>query len=44
LNASVAVKWLLIDEPLTAEALQVEQDFRDGQVEVLLIPEFACGK
>ncbi|MCC6038464.1 MAG: type II toxin-antitoxin system VapC family toxin [Armatimonadetes bacterium] len=40
LNASVVVKWLLIDEPLTAEALQVEQDFRDGQVEALLIPEF----
>jgi predicted nucleic acid-binding protein len=40
LNASMVVKWLLIDEPLTAEALQVEQDFRDGQVEALLIPEF----
>ncbi len=40
LNASVVVKWLLIDEPLTAEALQVEQDFRNGQVEALLVPEF----
>jgi len=39
LNASVVVKWLLPDEPLAADALRVEQDFRNGQVEALLVPE-----
>ena len=39
-NASVVVKWLLPDEPLAAGALRVEQDFRNGQVEALLVPEF----
>jgi hypothetical protein len=31
LNASVVVKWLLIDEPLTTEAMQIECDFREGE-------------
>jgi predicted nucleic acid-binding protein len=39
LNASVVVKWLLTDEPLVPEARQIEQAFRDGQIEELLIPE-----
>jgi len=33
------VKWLLTDEPLVSEARQIEQAFRDGQIEELLIPE-----
>ncbi|MFA0733150.1 MAG: hypothetical protein LKKZDAJK_002957 [Candidatus Fervidibacter sp.] len=33
------MKWLLTDEPLVSEARQIEQAFRDGQIEELLIPE-----
>ncbi|MFA0761971.1 MAG: hypothetical protein HZLCBSQH_002083 [Candidatus Fervidibacterota bacterium] len=33
------MKWLLTDEPLVSEARQIEQAFRDGQIEDLLIPE-----
>ena len=40
LNASVVVKWFLPDEPLKAEAEQVEKDFRDGSILALMVPEF----
>ncbi len=31
LNASIVVKWLLHDEPMSLEAEQVKRDFCEGQ-------------
>jgi Predicted nucleic acid-binding protein, contains PIN domain len=40
LNASVAVKWLLADEPLVPEARKLLQEFQEGVWEELIVPEF----